>query len=65
MNQNTNRGSISPSRTLTAYDYMNMPIRLLVQHPDFDPERWARVCAAMAEATRLIDSAIRQGKLEV
>lgn len=43
---------------LTAWDYMNLPIKQLVVHPDYDPDRWRRLCQALGEARNIIEEAL-------
>lgn len=52
------------NQKLTAWHYMHMPIRELIQHPDFDHYKWVRFLAAHRKASELIESALRQGTLE-
>ena len=67
MNQATTEGKwghlLDPNYELTAWDYMNAPITLLVQSPNYSLERWTRLASALGEAQAIIQRALDMGSL--
>lgn len=54
----TIKPQLDPEIHLTAWDYMNAPIQELRVHPDFNIDRWSRLCNALGEAIQLIEQAM-------
>lgn len=62
MNQNEAPLPIDADEPLTIWDYINQPLKLLFEHPDYDQDRMNRVTLAFSDALRFI--AAHEAELE-
>lgn len=55
--------TLDPTKPLTFWDYTHADVKDLIRHPDYNLDRFSRICAAVDEATQIIQRAFEEGKI--